>query len=119
MAMLKAGDLDRKIVVLKRVDEQDQDWGTVDTEWLPLTAKPIPAQVRDYLPSRGESLADNVNLAMRPSRIRMRYREDVKSTMRVQFGSRIMEIVTVPAEIGRREGIEFVAQELSTRGSTP
>lgn len=116
MALLAAGDLDRKIMLLKRTDVQEQAYGTVTSTWEPLTALPLPAQVRDYLPSRGERVAEGINIAARPARIRIRYREDVTSDMRVVFNGRNLRIVAGPVELGRREGLEFVAEELSTEG---
>jgi head-tail adaptor len=73
--------------------------------------------VTDALPSRGEKLAEGINLAARPARVRMRFREDVTPDMRFVMGDRIMQIVAGPAELGRREGLEFMVEEYRPAGN--
>lgn len=77
------------------------------------------AEVQDVLPSRGESIADGINIAKRPARIRCNYRTDITSDMRVKFDGRTLKIVAGPAELGRREGLEVVCEELSIEGVEP
>lgn len=88
---------------------------------------PVPAEVQDVLPSRGEKLADGLNIASRPARVRIRYRTDIKSSMRVLIGAtidgewvtyRTAEIVSVPIELGFRQGLEFMIEDYSVSGST-
>jgi head-tail adaptor len=75
------------------------------------------ASVKDALPSRAEKLADGINMAARPARVRMRFRDDVTPDMRFVMGSRIMQIVSGPAELGRREALEFMVEEYSPAGN--
>lgn len=89
------------------------------------------AEVQDMLPSRSEKIADGLNIAARPSRVRMRFRDDVSAAMRVLIGhylkddqgerywqtTRTAQVITVPAEMGRREGLEFVIEDYSTSGN--
>jgi head-tail adaptor len=75
--------------------------------------------VKDVLPSRAERLADSIIIANRPARIRMRYLAGITADMRVIVGNRTMHIVSGPAEIGRREGIELIAQQYSSEGAAP
>ena len=74
------------------------------------------AEVQDHLPSRGEKLANGFNVASRPARVRMRYRDDITADMRIVVGGRIMQIVSAPAELGRRDGIEFMVEDYSSAG---
>ena len=81
--------------------------------------------MQDALPSRGEQLADGIDVAARPARVRIRYRTDISSSMRVLVGRRVpgedgadewltdrtAQIITVPAEIGNREGLEFMVED--------
>ncbi len=83
------------------------------------------------LPSRGEKMAEGLNVSTRPARVRMRYRAGIAGNMRVLVGrnvkgadgepvwqsDRIAQIVTMPAEIGRREGLEFMVEDYSTAGN--
>lgn len=87
------------------------------------------ANVQDMLPSRGEKLADGINVTTRPARVRMRYREDVTLAMRFVLGAtvvgnvvdytgaRIMQVVAGPAEIGTRDGVEFMVEEYRPAGN--
>lgn len=96
------------------------DWGLLDEVW---------AEIVDMIPSRGERLADGINVATRPARVRIRYRTDITNAMRVVVGARvvdgevdysaarIMQITTLPAELGRRDGLEFMVEDSTTAGS--
>lgn len=92
----------------------------------------VSAEVQDMLPSRGERLADGINVASRPARVRIRYRTDLAASMRVLVGrrlrdgdgnsywqtDRVAEIVTVPAELGWRERLEFMIEDYSSAGNS-
>lgn len=128
MVGLAAGSLDRRIRIQRPVSNTtfkgagSGTWETVTTVW---------GSVQDMLPSRSEKLADGINIATRPSRVRIRYREGIDSSMRVQVGRyrrdangdrywqtiRTAQIVTVPAEMGNREGLEFMIEDYSTAGN--
>ncbi|CAD7335310.1 head-tail adaptor protein [Sphingomonadales bacterium 56] len=110
------GTLDRRIRIERRIVSQEAVYGTGGTSW-DLHAE-VWAQVRDVLPSRAERLDDNISILRRPARIRMRYRDDVTSDMRVKINGRTMRIVAGPAELGRREGIELMVEEVSTDGES-
>ena len=77
----------------------------------------VSAEVVDMLPSRGERLADGINVAARPARVRVRYRDDITSDMRFVLGARVMQITSGPAEVGRREALEFMTEEYSSAGN--
>jgi head-tail adaptor len=63
--------------------------------------------------------------------VRIRYRSDIGSHMRVLIGrnvrdgagnaawhtDRVAQIITVPAELGRRGGLEFMIEDYSTAGN--
>lgn len=114
---MKASTLDRRITIQSRSESQDPTYGTDVVTWPTLAT--VWANVQDMLPSRGERIADGISVARRPCRIRIRYRSDVTSDMRVVIGSRTLRIVTMPAELGRREGLEFVAEEITSSGQEP
>ncbi|MDZ7893874.1 MAG: head-tail adaptor protein [Sphingobium sp.] len=83
-------------------------WQLVEEIW---------AQIMDILPSRGERLEGGFSAASRPARVRIRYREDVTPAMRLVRGPRIMQIVSMPAEIGRRELLEFMVEDYRPAGN--
>ncbi|WP_419827663.1 head-tail adaptor protein [Sphingomonas sp.] len=114
---IAAGDLDRIVTFQRKavptddaMDAGEEIWSTIDG------GEDVWAQVQEMLPSRGERLSDGMVLAARPARVRIRYRDDITPDMRVIYGSRVMQIITPPIELGRREGLEFMAQDYSTAG---
>jgi SPP1 family predicted phage head-tail adaptor len=112
---LAAGTLDRRIRIERPVPDNSLD-GAGSGTW-ELVAE-VWAQVRDALPSRAEHLADGVNVAARPARVRIRYREDVTANMRFVMGTRAMNIISGPAEIGRHELLEFMVEDYTSAGSS-
>lgn len=114
---MKAGKLDRRIRIDRPVVTKDPSYGTSQTVWQPFLT--VWAQVQDVLPSRAESVDDSISIQRRPARVRIRYREDITADMRVIYKGRVMEIISGPAELGRREGLEMMVEELSTHGDAP
>jgi head-tail adaptor len=112
--LLDARKLDRRVLIQRPVSDESFDgagsgqWLDVDTVW---------ANVQDALPSRGEQLADGINVASRPARVRMRFRVDVTPSMRFVIADRIMQIIAGPAELGRRDGLEFMVEEYTPAGN--
>ncbi|VXC81272.1 Bacteriophage head-tail adaptor [Sphingomonas sp. T1] len=115
MTQLTAGELPDFIRIERPVADEAFDgagsgsWALVDEVW---------AGVVDMLPSRGEKLAEGINVATRPARVRMRIRDDITSNMRFVMGDRIMQIIAGPAIIRQRSGVEFMVEEYSTAGNT-
>ncbi|WP_294353326.1 phage head closure protein [uncultured Sphingomonas sp.] len=114
MVGLAAGDLRDRVTIERPVADGAFDgagsgaWTKVATVW---------ASVVDALPSRGEKLAEGINVTARPARIRMRYREDLTAAMRLVMGDRVMQIVAGPAVIGNRDGIEVMAEDYTSAGN--
>jgi len=79
----------------------------------------IWAEIVDMLPSRsdGERVANGIDFAERPSRVRVRYRADITNNMRLVSTDRVMQIVTMPAELGRREAMEFMVKDYRPAGN--
>lgn len=112
---LAAGDLTTPVEIQQRVTTKNPTYGTrVEGPWT--TIATVWAQVQDMLPSRGEKVAEGIDIARRPARIRMYYRDDLTSEMRLKIDNRVMKIVAGPAVLGNREGIEVMAEERSTEG---
>jgi head-tail adaptor len=114
MAIINAEDLRDEITIERPVADGGFDgagsggWQMVAEVW---------AQVRDALPSRSERLSDGINVSARPARVRMRYRTDITPNMRFVMGDRIMQIISGPAVLGSREGLEFMVEDYSSAGN--
>ena len=127
MIGLPAGSLNKRIRIERPVAAASFK-GAGSGAWA-LVQDDVAIGIQDMLPSRGEKLAEGLNVATRPARVRMRYRQDIKPNMRFVLGAivtgddvdyssaRIMQIVSGPAEIGRRRGIEFVVEDYSSSGN--
>ncbi len=111
---LDPGTLNRRIRIEQPVADGSFD-GAGSGTWQPVAE--VWANVQDMLPSRGERLADGINVAARPARVRIRHRTDVTSAMRFVMGDRIMQVVSGPAELGFREALEFMVEEYSPAGN--
>lgn len=97
----------------------DATYGTEVVTWRRLCD--VHCEITDLLPSRSESVI-NGNLAVNKlqSRIRMRYRSNVDTTMRLVIkrgGVEYMyQLIAGPAEIGNGKYIEFVAERTTSDG---
>lgn len=126
---MDAGDLDRRIRIERPTPDTALD-GAGSGTWTPVAE--VAANVQDMLPSRGERLADGITVTARPSRVRIRFRAGLTSDMRFLIGrnvkdddgntvwqtERTVQIVSGPAEIGRREWQEFMVEEYRPAGSS-
>lgn len=126
---MRAGQLDRQITVYRNVGTQESTYGTITPQWEPLIALPgsplvgerFPARVEEVSPSRLESvLADAVRVGRHQVRVMIRWRNDIRSTMRIILHGetdRTYNIIGGPSEIGlRKEAIEFLCEEVTTDG---
>lgn len=113
---MRAGELDRRITLLKPTTVDDPTYGPQpgpDTVF----AERIPARKWDDLPGNSEAVAGGLRLSGRPARIRIRYMRNVTSDMRVVLHDdvdRVYEMTSEPAEIGRKEWLEFTIKAFSS-----
>jgi SPP1 family predicted phage head-tail adaptor len=101
---MRAGELDRKIR-LERLTSTQNDYGEPVESWV------LIAEVwasRAVLSGREMYEGDQI-AAEALYRFRMYYRTDLDNTCRIVYGSQNYNIKAV-SEIGRREGLEVVAQ---------
>jgi head-tail adaptor len=110
----RASRYNRRLIIERPVADDSLD-GAGSGEWQKVSG--AWAEVQDVLPSRSESLADGINIAKRPARVRMRYRADVDASMRFVMGTRVMQIISGPAELGVREEVEFMVEDYTSAGN--
>lgn len=124
--MASAGKLNRQITIERKQVTQDATFGTEVVTWIPLEAEAgsptvavkFWAEVMDALPSRAEAVTQGLQVARNQTRVRLRWRDDIDSSMRVTLHGdtdRVMQIVGGPAEIdGRKDMIEIVCERFSS-----
>lgn len=114
---MRAGELDRRITLVKPTTVDDPLYGPQpgpDT----IFASRIPAKKLDDRPGNSEAVTGGLRLAGQPATVRIRYMRGVTSDMRVilhdDTGDRIYEMTSTPAEIGRKEWLEFTIKAFSS-----
>lgn len=116
---MNAGKFNRSISIEYPVYETDAGYGSRTTRWDRLTT--CQAEFQDTIPSRSEAVRTGLQQARNQSRIRMRWRGDIDSTMRVILhgdADVVYQIVGGPAEIGgRKRMLEMVVERYSTSGA--
>lgn len=116
MSRVSLSQFDRRITIERPTVVDDLEYGPQPGGWEIVYAR-VPAQVWGTLPGRAETTGQVVNLAERPARVRMPYVRGITSDMRVILHNEvdtIHQISAGPAEIGRREFLEFTIREYSS-----
>lgn len=121
-----AGKLDTLILIERKTVVPDPIYGTETIVWVPLDetddSPPLPkkvwAEVQDALPSKAEGVVQGLNVAKNQTRIRLRWRNDVRMDMRVTVYRDpvvVMQIVGGPADVdGRKAMIEIMCERYSS-----
>lgn len=121
-----AGKLDRQILIEKKQVAQDATYGTEVVTWVPLAGTvPAPewfwAEVSDAAAAAAESMIrQDLVVARNLTRIRLRYRDDISSSMRVTLrgdgSNTVMQIVGGPSAIeGRKQFTELLCERLTSQ----
>jgi head-tail adaptor len=107
------GKLDRIVRVEQVTIGQDSEFGSATQTWTPYIPQTF-ARIEDITTNNQERTNSDLRQLKRPCKVVMRYFEGITPTMRlVQLdrGERILSIVSKPAELGRKDGIEFMCEE--------
>lgn len=113
---MRAGQLDRRITIQRPFQAIDPLFGPQPGGWENV-AERIPAQKWDLLPGESEETKTGLRVANYPARVRIRYMRGVTADMRVilhEDTEQVYEITSTPAEIGRREWLEFTIRAYSS-----
>lgn len=124
---MRPGTLNREVTIQRKSVTQDPDFGTEVVTWVPLSVLPgspevaerFAADVKDLSPVRSEGVVrGDLAIARNLTSVRIRWRNDVDSTMRVILHGdtdRTMHIVGGPAEFGgRKVGLEMMCETVSS-----
>jgi SPP1 family predicted phage head-tail adaptor len=112
--MMRVGSLDRYIRIERKVVTKDEDYGSEIIEWR--IYKECWANVQDITSRMQESTNSDLRLLKRPCKITVRYDDGIDAKMRVVMidrDNRVLQITSKPAELGRRESMEFMAEDYS------
>jgi head-tail adaptor len=107
-------NLDRTVWIDRRVAAKAGTYGASVVTWEPLAH--VWAERRDFLPGSSESVRQGLETATQRTRYRLRWRNDIDSSMRIRDGESTFQIVGGPAELGRRDFLELVCEETTSTG---
>lgn len=113
---IQVPNMDSRVRFESKSITQDPTYGTDVVSWVPLAT--VWAEVVNVLPSRqqAEQTRQQLQVSTQRSRIRMRYRTDIDSSMRCVIGGLMHHIVSGPAEIGGRHQLSEVIAERYSSG---
>ncbi len=112
-----ASKLSVRIRIERKTITRDPQYGTEVVNWAEFGC--VWAEVKDILPSRAERMAEQIQIARRPARVRIRYLAGITPDMRVIIAGRVHQIIAGPSMLGRREAIELMVEEHSSEGTAP
>jgi head-tail adaptor len=110
---MKIGSLDTPARIEQKLETPNTDFGGSDISWVAYIAKTF-IELSDITTRMQEETNSDLRQMKRPCRVRMRYFPDLNSTMRIVIldrSDRILEIVSKPAELGRKEGLEMMCHD--------
>ena len=113
---MNIGNLDDRIRVEQEVPTRDPRTNEVKIAWV--AAGALWADIQDVLPSQDEATIAGVDLSKRPAKVRTRYCSWLTSKMRFVDlrTNRILSLISGPAELGRKEAMDWLANTYSTEG---
>ena len=110
--MLKAGKYNKVIGLQKQVNEQN-DYGGIVSKWRTISnvrAAVEPLQGREFF-SGAVPLGENI------VRVRVRYGIEVDRTMRVKYGTRLLEITNIIDSKESHRELQLICKELLGNGT--
>ena len=115
MSLDLASKLDTRIRIERKVVTHDPQYGTEQVTWTEFAC--VWAEVKDIRPLKAERLADSIQIGRSPARIRIRYLAGLAADMRIIIDTRVHQIISGPALLGRREAMEFMVEEYTSEGA--
>ena len=114
---MQIGKLDRRIRFEQQTVTKDPNYGSEVVTWS--TYKEAWAQIVDVTSRNQESTNSDLRLLKRPCKVTVRYDSNIDSNMRIivlDRDDRVLQLVSKPAELGRREAMEFMAEDYEVNG---
>lgn len=110
--LINSDDMRHRVRIEYELITQDPDFGTDVVVWAELGTR--WGNVQDVLPSRSESVQDGLEVSRNQTRLRMLYWTDIDSSMRVKINDVAYQIISGPAVIGDKDGIELMLEKVSS-----
>jgi head-tail adaptor len=115
---MNIGPLNSRCRIEYRSTTQDPIYKTDVVTWTPIPIAPVRwCNLQDVLPSRSEAVSHDIEVSRSTTRLRLRYCTDLDSTMRIIVNRPqpvIYQIISGPAIIGDKDGVEFMIERVST-----
>lgn len=112
---MNAGPLNTRCRIEQKSITQDPVYGTELVTWGTLAT--VWCAVQDELPSKSEAVKQGLTLTAQRTRVRMRYRTGIDSSMRLVISrptETVYQIVGGPAILGNKDGLELVVEKYSS-----
>ena len=112
---MNIGSLNTRCRIERKVTTQEADFGTEVSAWGLLGV--AWCAVQDELPSKSEAVKNGLAISTSRTRVRMNYRTDIDSSMRLVISRptpTIYQIIGGPAELGNKDGIELLCEKSSS-----
>lgn len=105
-------DLNRRCRIEYPVNSKDQIYGSVVTTWL--LKDVVWCNIQDVLPSRSEKIKEGLSIGSKQARLRIRYRKDLDSSMRVLIDGNTYQLISDFAELGNKQYAEAMIERYSS-----
>lgn len=112
---MNIGKLNNYVRVDRPVAGQEGEFGTPTITWVLQSMSWLNKS--DMLPSRSEAIKNGLAMSASQTRFRGRYRTDIDASMRIVMQTTppiVYQIISAPAMLGNKDGIEFMAERVSS-----
>ncbi len=105
-------DLNKRCRIEYKSVKQDPTFGTEQITWALLAV--VWCNIQDVLPSRSEAIKNGIAIGSKQARLRMRFRKDIDSSMRVVADGVVYQFISDFAEMGQREYLEVMIEKYTS-----
>ena len=109
---LSAGDLDRQVTIQQRSVTRDATFGAEVVTWSDLATVWAKVAESSMATAANRGQPERVDAYGRPTKVYIRWRDDVDTTLRLSYGGQLLKIDGT-AELGRRQWLEMACAEWS------
>lgn len=105
-------DLNRRCRIERPVNTKDPVYGSTITTW---ELKGVYwCNIQDVLPSKSEAIKNGLAVGSKQARLRLRYRKDLDSSMRVIIDGITYQFISDFAELGKQQHLEAMIEKYTS-----